>query len=69
MKQEDILKLKSVDYVDRIGLWLRLNERNKSWLARQCNVSPTAVQYWFELSSKPSNKHKIMIKEITGIEE
>ena len=38
-----------------------------SWLARKCNVSPAAVKGWVDGKHKPSKKHKIMIKDITGI--
>ncbi len=51
-----------------LRLWLFYEERSMSWLARRCNVSPAAVKGWVEGRHKPSKKHRIMIKEITGIE-
>ena len=51
-----------------IKIWLQENERNMSWLARKCNVSPSAVKNWLELKHFPSKKHRLMIKEITGVE-
>ena len=48
--------------------WLRDNERSMSWLGRKCNVSPAAVKGWLDKKHRPSKKHKIMIKDITGIE-
>ena len=47
--------------------WLRDNERSMSWLGRKCNVSPAAVKGWLDKKHRPSKKHKIMIKDITGI--
>ena len=40
--------------MEKVLKYLKENERSLSWLARKCNVSPT-------------NKHKVMIKEATGI--
>ena len=48
--------------------WLRDNERSMSWLGRKCNVSPAAVKGWLDKKHRPSKKHKIMIKDITGID-
>ena len=52
----------------RIDYWLRKNERSMSWLARKCNVSPAAVKGWLDRKHHPSKKHRVMIKEITGVE-
>ena len=49
-------------------MWLCQNERNMSWLARKCNVSPAAVKGWLDRKHHPSKKHRIMIKDITGVE-
>ena len=43
------------------------NDRSLSWLARKCDVSPTTVHYWAIGKNLPTNKHKVKIKEITGI--
>tara|TARA_R100001594_G_C4037773_1_gene262569 strand:+ start:263 stop:430 length:168 start_codon:yes stop_codon:yes gene_type:complete len=53
----------------KLKIWLLTQERNKSWLAKKCNVSPTAVKYWLELRHQPSAKHRQMIADITGIKE
>ena len=55
-------KLLELDY------WLNQNERSMSWLARKCNVSPAAVKGWLDRKHHPSKKHRVMIKEITGVE-
>lgn len=47
--------------------YLEDNERSLSWLARKCDVSPTTVHYWAIGKNLPTNKHKVKIKEITGI--
>ena len=52
----------------RLSLWLVNNERSMSWLARKCNVSPAAVKGWLDRKHHPSKKHRVMIKEITGVE-
>jgi len=44
--------------------WLKINERSASWLARKCNVSPTAVKYWLEGKHKPSAKYRKIIDGI-----
>ena len=44
-------------YITKIRTWLTINDRTKSWLARQCNVSPAAVNYWIEGKTNPSKKH------------
>ena len=51
-----------------LSLWLVNNERSMSWLARKCNVSPAAVKGWLDRKHHPSKKHRVMIKEITGVE-
>ena len=51
-----------------LSLWLVNNERSMSWLARKCNVSPAAVKGWLDRKHHPSKKHRIMIKDITGVE-
>ena len=58
----DYNKLLELDY------WLNQNERSMSWLARKCNVSPAAVKGWLDRTHPPSKKHRIMIKDITGVE-
>ena len=59
MKYNQMLEL---DY------WLNQNERSMSWLARKCNVSPAAVKGWLDRKHHPSKKHRVMIKDITGVE-
>ena len=51
-----------------LEIWLTTNERSMSWLARKCNVSPAAVKGWLDRKHHPSKKHRVMIKEITGVE-
>ena len=51
-----------------LKIWLDLNERSMSWLGRKCNVSPAAVKGWLDRKHHPSKKHRVMIKEITGVE-
>ena len=51
-----------------IKIWLQENERNMSWLARKCDVSPTTVHYWSINKNMPSRKHRVIIKDVTGIE-
>ena len=51
-----------------LEIWLVSNERSMSWLARKCNVSPAAVKGWLDRKHHPSKKHRVMIKEITGVE-
>ena len=51
-----------------LSLWLVNNERSMSWLARKCNVSPAAVKGWLDRKHHPSKKHRVMIKDITGVE-
>ena len=58
-----------MNWINELKLFLLDNERTASWLARKCNVSPAAVTYWFDLKNYPSRKHRVIIKEITGIEE
>ena len=48
-------------------MWLAMEERSMSWLARKCNGSPAAVKGWAEARHKPSKKHRIMIEDITGV--
>ena len=57
-----------IDEYDILRIWLCSEERSMSWLARKCNVSPAAVKGWVDGKHKPSKKHKIMIKDITGID-
>ena len=57
-----------IDEYDILRIWLFSEERSMSWLARKCNVSPAAVKGWVEGRHKPSKKHRIMIKDITGID-
>ena len=51
-----------------LEIWLVSNVRSWSWLARKCNVSPAAVKGWLDRKHHPSKKHRVMIKEITGVE-
>ena len=51
-----------------LEIWLVSNERSMSWLARKCNVSPAAVKGWLDRKHHPSKKHRVMIKDITGVE-
>ena len=51
-----------------LEIWLITNERSMSWLARKCNVSPAAVKGWLDRKHHPSKKHRVMIKDITGVE-
>tara|TARA_Y100000310_G_C20430867_1_gene691384 strand:+ start:33 stop:224 length:192 start_codon:yes stop_codon:yes gene_type:complete len=51
----------------RLKNWLDQNQRSKSWLARECNLSPAAVHYWLNDNHYPSKKHRVMIKAITGV--
>ena len=60
-REQNMLALKKLfDYLDD-------NERSLSWLARKCDVSPTTVHYWAIGKNAPTNKHKVKIKEVTGI--
>ena len=60
-RDEIMIELKKLfDYLDK-------NERSLSWLARKCDVSPTTVHYWAIGKNSPTNKHKVKIKEVTGI--
>ena len=51
-----------------LEIWLITNERSMSWLSRKCNVSPAAVKGWLDRKHHPSKKHRVMIKDITGVE-
>ena len=51
-----------------LEIWLITNERSMRWLARKCNVSPAAVKGWLDRKHHPSKKHRVMIKDITGVE-
>ena len=53
--------------MNRVIKYLKDNERSLSWLARKCDVSPTTAHYWAIGKNTPTNKHKVMIKEATGI--
>tara|TARA_R110002020_G_scaffold6131_1_gene25606 strand:+ start:663 stop:866 length:204 start_codon:yes stop_codon:yes gene_type:complete len=53
---------------EKLRMWLSIEERSMSWLARKCNVSPASVKGWTEARHKPSKKHRIMIQDITGID-
>ena len=53
--------------MNRVIKYLKENERSLSWLARKCDVSPTTAHYWAIGKNTPTNKHKVMIKEATGI--
>ena len=56
------------DGIYTLKQWLKAEDRSKSYLARKCNVSPAAVHYWFERKFEPKQKHKDIIKELTGVE-
>ncbi|QDP67923.1 MAG: hypothetical protein Tp1122DCM00d2C27307611_13 [Prokaryotic dsDNA virus sp.] len=56
------------DTIIELKNWLKINERTMSYLARQCNVSPAAVKGWLDRKHKPSRKHRVMIKNITGVQ-
>mgnify|MGYP003154552025 CR=1 FL=1 len=58
----------TIDEYDILKIWLDCEERSMSWLARKCNVSPAAVKGWLDGKHKPSKKHRVMIKDITGVE-
>ena len=51
----------------KLKLWLQIEERNNSWLARQIGVSPTAVKYWLDGKSNPKKNHIDKINKITGL--
>lgn len=51
-----------------LELYLIDNERNMSWLARHCNVSPAAVKGWLDQKHFPSKKHRDAIYRVTGIQ-
>ena len=51
-----------------LRLWLIENDLTRSWLGRKINVSPAAINYWFEGKHKPTRKNRSKIKEVTGIE-
>tara|TARA_Y100001963_G_C6397207_1_gene272453 strand:- start:265 stop:444 length:180 start_codon:yes stop_codon:yes gene_type:complete len=57
-----------MNFDEKLRMWLAMEERSMSWLARKCNVSPAAVKGWAEARHKPSKKHRIMIQDITGID-
>ena len=57
-----------IDGIYTLKVWLFNNERSFSYLARKCNVSPSAVHYWFKRKHEPCQKHKDIIKELTGVE-
>ena len=61
-RMKDYLKMK------RVIRYLKENERSLSWLARQCDVSPTTAHYWAIGKNRPTNKHKVLIEDATGIE-
>ena len=51
----------------KLALWLEIEERNKSWLARQIGVTPTAVKYWIDGKATPRQKYIDKINQITGL--
>ena len=51
----------------KLKLWLEIEERNRSWLARQIGVTPTAVKYWLDEKAIPRQKHIDKINQITGL--
>ena len=53
--------------MEKVLKYLKENERSLSWLARKCNVSAVTTHYWAIGKNSPTNKHKVMIKEATGI--
>tara|TARA_R100001463_G_scaffold122987_2_gene179582 strand:+ start:318 stop:551 length:234 start_codon:yes stop_codon:yes gene_type:complete len=54
-------------YMKKVIQYLEDNERSLSWLARKCDVSPTTAHYWAIGKNSPTNKHKVLIQEVTGI--
>ena len=54
--------------MNKVLKYLKENERSLSWLARKCDVSPTTVHYWSINKNMPSRKHRVIIKDVTGIE-
>jgi len=61
------MKEKNMNRMTKVIKYLVDNERSLSWLARKCGVSPTTAHYWAIGKNSPTNKHKVLIKEITGI--
>tara|TARA_R100001594_G_scaffold57337_2_gene91251 strand:- start:5678 stop:5902 length:225 start_codon:yes stop_codon:yes gene_type:complete len=61
------MKEKAMNKMTKVIKYLKENERSLSWLARKCDVSPTTAHYWAIGKNSPTNKHKVLIKEITGI--
>jgi len=57
-----------IDGIYTLKKWLKKEDRSKSYLARKCKVSPAAVHYWIKRKHEPSQKHKNIIKDLTGIE-
>ena len=57
----------STSYMVGVALWLYEEERNYSWLARKLSVSPACIHYWFAGITKPTQKNRVKIKEVTGI--
>ena len=64
----EVIISNEISYIVLLNQWLHINKRNKSYLARECNVSPAAVKYWLDYKHFPSKKHREMIKELTDIE-
>ena len=65
---EIALKIKRRNEImKKLKLWLQIEERNNSWLARQIGVSPTAVKYWVDGTAMPRRKHIEKINQITGL--
>ena len=61
------MKEKNMNRMTKVIKYLEDNERSLSWLARKCDVSPTTAHYWAIGKNSPTNKHKVKIKEVTGI--
>ena len=57
-----------MDGIFHLQYWLKIYERSCSYLARKCEVSPVAVHYWLKRKHEPSEKHKKIIKDLTGVE-
>ena len=47
-----------------LELYLIDNERNMSWLARHCNVSPAAVKGWLDQKHFPSKNIEMLYIEL-----
>ena len=55
-------------FLEEVVRWLKKNERSDSWLARKCDVSPAAVNYWLKGTHEPSKSNVERITKATGVE-